>query len=88
MLIVADLMELVVNPIFCDESFCVIMTLKFWPPGHVGVLTERQKWYTNMAAPHIFTKNARLLPHEKSFSLFWRTLALTEYIFQKPRATD
>ena len=40
MLIVANLMELVVNPIFCDESFCVIMTLKFWPPGHAGVLTE------------------------------------------------
>ena len=26
------LMVLIVNTIFCDEIFGVIMTLKFWPP--------------------------------------------------------
>ena len=44
-------MKLVVNPIFCDKDFFVLLSL--WSFGHhVG----DPKWGTKMAAPYILTK--------------------------------
>ena len=44
MLILASLMELVVNPIFCNEIFGVIKTLKFLPRHTLKMLLPFKIW--------------------------------------------